>query len=358
MRAMTLFLLIVLPAASFAQTAKKLNPTGSLFQAEETLRFTLKYDIAALQANKDSLRETGLPGTLMIDGKSLEVQVMPRGQGSFNCPQPQLKLNFEKALTSQTPFEGFEKVKLFTSGRCIETVSNPEIDKTVLANYLIYKFYEQVFPVHFKTRLVEISYVDVSGKIKDYTQTAFFLEPERHFEKRLHFKRLEQPEMTNLGPSIVEMIDPETASLVHGFEFFIGNFDYGIPGLYSHITQAAFNFEKNVQLYKDDQGKLIPIAYDFDFSRLNYTGAGCSVSMKFFIGGKYLMECTITELVALYKDDFSRFRYQKDVTDHFDALKKAFQQFRTRHEPELARLGSKYSSDLDTFLAAFEASIR
>jgi hypothetical protein len=354
MRMLSLIMTVLLPL--FA--AAKPLPAGNLFNGEEPLKLTLKYDIKLLQNQKASYREQGLPGTIQIDGKSLNVGIMTRGKGSFSCKQTQIKIDFSKASTAQTPFEGFGKIKLFTSGRCLDTVTNPETDKIVLSNYLVYKLYEQVFPLYYKTRLVEISYVDSGGKIKPYKQLAFFMEPAKSLEARLSLKQIENPELRTLGEKVTTLADEDTVNLMNAFQFFVANYDYGIPGFYSHIAQSVIYIEKNVQMFQDANGNLFPVAYDWDFSRFIYVESKCNVSGRFFIDGTIGDDCSVDNLKFIYSDDLVAFRYKDDVVGQLEVLKYAFKQWRTKNQDNIEKLGSKYSEGLNAFEEAFEPAVR
>jgi hypothetical protein len=333
-------------------------PAGNLFNGEEPVKLTLKYDMKQLQNEKASYREKGLPGKIQIDGKTLEVGIMTRGKGSFSCKQTQLKIDFSKAATTETPFEGFGKIKLFTSGRCLDTVTNSDYDKIILSNYLVYKLYEEVFPMYFKTRLVQISYIDSSGKIKPFQQLAFFMEPEKSLEARLSLKRVENPELRTLGPKVTAMADEDSVNLMNAFQFFVANYDYGIPGFYSHIAQSVIYIEKNVQMFQDTKGKLFPVAYDWDFSRFIYAASACNVSGRFFIDGTVGTDCSIENLKFVYEDDLVAFRYKDDLIGQLEVLKYAFKQWRTKNKENIEKLGSKYSEGLDAFEEAFEPAVR
>ncbi|MNK94990.1 hypothetical protein D3C87_1152120 [compost metagenome] len=355
MKFISVMALILLPLFSLAKPL----PAGNLFTNEEPLKLTLKYDIGLLQKEKASYRENGLPGTMQLDGKNLDVSIMTRGKGSFSCRQTQLKIDFSKAATAATPFEGFGKIKLFTSGRCLDAETNPESDKIILSNYLIYKLYEQIFPLHFKTRLVEISYTDAGGKVAPYTQLAFFMEPEKSVEARLSLKRIENPDLLKLGTKITGMADEDSVNLMHAFQFFIGNYDYGVPGFYAHIAQSVIYMEKNVQMFQDASGKLFPIAYDWDFSRFIYVGGPyCNVGGRFFIDGTIPTDCSLDNLSFTYEDDLVAYRYKDDVIGQLNVLKYAFQQWRAANKENLEKLGPKYLEGLDAFDQTFEPAVR
>ncbi|MFS4460997.1 hypothetical protein [Bdellovibrio sp. HCB2-146] len=338
-------------------------PAGSLFQEQTPLQISLSYDISLLKTSKESLRnsEQGLQGVVTYGSTSIPVSVTPRGKGSFGCDQPQLKLNFNKSSIPGTPFTGFKKVKLFTSGICIPNITDKELDKRVLSNYLIYKLYEEVFPVHYRTRLAEISYTDTSGKIAPYKQLAFFLEPEDHIEARLNLHRLEQEDIDKVKTEIVGMTDEKYASLMHAFQFFIGNLDFGVPGFYYHISSSVSFYEKNMHLYQSkDSGQIIPIGFDWDFSRLLYFGPSCGgVASAFFIGSRSTqMHCEIEKLTATYKADFQDFHYQSSVIHYLPNLVNAFATWREKNKESLNNLGPKYSQGLDAFINAFAAAFQ
>lgn len=354
MRMISFVISMFLPLLAMAKPL----PAGDLFKREEPLKLTLKYDIELVQDEKASFRENGAPGTIQIDGKNLDVGIMTRGKGSFSCKQTQLKIDFRNAATAHTPFEGFGKIKLFTLGHCLDTETNPENDKKILSNYLIYKLYEQIFPLYFKTRLVEISYIDAGGNVKPYNQLAFFMEPEKVVEARLNLKRIENLELGKLATKLSVMADEDTVNLMHAFQFFIANYDYGVPGFYSHIAQSVIYMEKNVQMFQDAGGKLFPIAYDWDFSRLIYLGPFCSISRRFFIDGTIDQNCTLDNLKFIYEDDFVAFRYQDDVIGQLAVLKDGFQKWRAANKTNIEKLGGKYSEGLDAFDQVFEPAIR
>lgn len=335
------------------------TPVHPLFADTTPLKLTLAYDIHSLRQNKFTLRDKGLPGRLTFEAQQLDVVVSPRGAGSFFCPQPQLRINFAKSASQNTPFAGLKKVKLFTSGICLKGNSDPTEDKMILANYLIYKLAEKALPYHFKTRLAEISYVDTSGQIAPYTQLAFFLEPEKQVERRLGLKRTEESELKQLGVAqLSKLAHIESVSAVNAFEFFIGNFDYGVPGFYFHITNSVEPFEKNVHMYRDSQGQLFPLVFDFDFSRLNYTG-GCGVGAKFKPSSvqQTVWSCDVNGLTKVYKSDLEDFKFKEDAVRFFPSLKQAFLQWRQDNKSEIDQLGPEHSTNLDTFIEAFERAL-
>jgi len=332
-----------------------------LFDSNETLELELTYDINKLQIEKEDLRLKGLSGKLITttDRKEFPVEVLSRGAGSFDCKQPQLKIKFNKKDNKNTIFESLKKVKLFTKGLCLDNKTSVEQDRNILANYLNYKLYEEFTLAHYKTRLVKINYIDSSGTYKPYTQLAFFLEPKNSLEKRLELKYIEKMDLPTLKEEIKLHTDYKQSAIVHAFEFFIANYDYGIPGQFSHIINDSgygeINFfEKNSKMFVDRSGSYIPFIYDFDISRFGYWGDFCFVGFPFF-NHNYPMppSCNSQGLEAMLVNDLAKFKFQQDVRDHSSYLVNAFRAWRTQYAEEIEYLGTAYSSGFDAFIHAF-----
>ena len=338
--------------------AKK-APKGDLFEGKTLLNLTLKYDISRLQAEKENLRENGLAGEVHVDSRVIPVKVMPRGAGSFHCKQPQLKIDFSDSNTLGSSFEGFGKLKLFTTGICLENITNSISDQQILSNYLIYKLQEQIFPMSYKTRLLSISYEDASGKIRPYRQLAFFMEPEKAIEKRLKIKRIEGwQQIDAFVKDRLQMLDKNSEELMHSFQLYIGNLDYGIPGVYSYILQNAYPIEKNMHIYENKEGVVFPLAYDFDFSRFIFFPSAqgyCNFAFPFFrIGKKSSANCDISALVPLYTSDLQEFRTKEAFIKYYPQLKAALGRWQESEKDLLAKLGPEYLANLNQFSKAMD----
>lgn len=335
---------------------------GPLFQKNESLQFELHYDIKKFQAEKENYKEVGIPATIYLNGQSFMVEVLSRGKGSFGCQQPQLKFNFKNAAAVGTDLQGFKKIRLFTRGFCIENKADPEVDKGILANYLQYRLFELMTPYHFKTRLVEISYTDTSGTFAPYKQMAFFLEPDKHLENRMGLKDVSPPYMTSLASELIAKIDPTSSSLVTAFEFFIGNGDFGIPGGYNAFSKQIIPVLKNAKVYQDVDGKIHPIIFDFDFSRLNYGGeyiCWASMEMTGLLGGRKQLSpsCVDEEILLAVANDLKTLPFQNEVIKNYSALVRAFNEWSGLYQHKLDILGSKYKSDSQMLIRNFEKAV-
>ena len=333
---------------------------GSLFEKSELLKIKVSYNITQLQTDKFNLTETGLPATLEYADKVLQVEVLARGGGSMQCLQPQLKINFENSISAATIFQGFKKVKLFTNGSCNPNETNPLTDQYVLANYLQYRLYELISPYHFKTRLVEVTYNDTSGKYPPYTQTSFFLEPDKSIKQRLGFNRIEDEEIQALLPQIKTKMHPSALSYANGFEGFIANFDFIIPGHYSP-TNDDLNapIAKNVNLYQDINGYIYPFIYDFDYSRMNFNpGHACwlTISIPDELTD-FKPRCLENEVIKAMKKDLSTPLKNAEL-ESAPAIKKAQDKWQLIYKNEINSLGFIYSEERQMHINSFLKAIK
>lgn len=335
---------------------------GPLFQKSETLQLELHYNIKKFQAEKESYKEVGIPAAISLNGHALQVEVLSRGKGSFGCQQPQLKINFKNADTAGTEFQGFKKIRLFTRGICMGNKTDTENDKAILANYLQYRLLELVTTYHFKTRLVEISYTDDSNTFAPYKQLAFFLEPDDHLESRAGLKDITPSYMTALAPELIAKVDSTSSSLATAFEFFIGNGDFGIPGGYNPFSKQKVPYLKNSKVYQTADGVVHPMIFDFDFSRLNYSGASicwASIEMTGFLGGRKQLStsCVEDEILSAITNDLTTLPFQSEVIKNYSILLTAFDTWSRLYKDKMEILGSKYIQDSQMFIRSFKKAV-
>ena len=144
------------------QESKK---AAELFQSTEMLGVKLQYSNRELKkATNDS---TYLPSQLVYkteDGisDSLKVQLRRRGNNRLeNCYFAPVKIKIKKDNAKKTLFKGNKNLKLVLP--CLLQRDNND---NVIKEYIAYKLYEFVSPVHFKTRMVDLTYEEIKGKKK------------------------------------------------------------------------------------------------------------------------------------------------------------------------------------------------
>jgi hypothetical protein len=333
---------------------------ASLFSSDDALDLRLEYDITRLQKEKHQLREVGLSG-ILVDQKNdtrSEVEILSRGGASFECTQPQIKIKFSKDDPSPV-FRGSGKVKLFTSGICLLTITDSNLDKTVLSNYLLYKLLEEVTALSFKTRLAKITYKDQSGQIPEYIQFAFFLETDKNFAKRTLLEEVKEFSHWTYPNFSHDLFQKDILRQINSFQFFIGNVDYGVPGFYSPIINrdahhGTNNIPKNLKLFKDKGGALFPVIYDFDLSRFRFAKEGCAFGRSFFSRSFEVGSCEMSSILTMLQDDLDNFKYKEDVKKHKKVIVKIFNKWRDKNKVLINILGEEYLTALDNFIKAYK----
>lgn len=235
-----IFSFIYLPGS--AQQVDKVK----FFQEESIVNATLEMDLKDLLAKK--AKERFLPGTLTFafkDGKSVTEKVDASARGNFRretCFMPGLKVNFRKDSTSS--LYKFKELKL--SNGCS---AGDDPGQLVIKEYLVYKIYNILTDMSMRVRLMNLSFKDVSGKRKPYTQFAFLIEDVDDMAKRNMMIEIEGT------PYNTEQTNRDQMTLVTLFEYLIGNTDWSVPA-YHNIKLIGPKDDKNVRPYA--------VAYDFD----------------------------------------------------------------------------------------------
>lgn len=244
MKKFFLFLLIVV-AIYIPVTAQKLD-RKKFFDEESIVTATLEMDLKDLLAKKAKQRY--LPGTMTLafkDGSTVNEKITATVRGNFRretCYMPGLTVNFK--ADSNSSMAKFKTMKI--SNGCN---SGDEPGQLVLKEYLAYKIYNLLTDMSLRVRLMNISFKDVSGKRKPYTQYAFMIEDVDDMAKRNNMVEVEEVRYNT------EQTNREQMTLVTLFEYLIGNTDWSVPA-YHNVKLIAPKDDKSVRPYV--------VAYDFD----------------------------------------------------------------------------------------------
>lgn len=237
------------PTAEEREAAER----APLFASSEVLDVRLSTDVDRVKKDRDEdfEEQPGVLSYLGPDGDSVRLDVQVRTRGNFrrerrNCNFPPLRVNIRTSQAEGTVFEGEDKLKLVTP--CHDSRGNYE--RYVLREYLAYRLFEVLTPRAFRTRLLRITYEDVTGEQDPRTLYAFFLESEERLAQRLGGVVREIPQLHPLAT------DPEYSTLVALFQLMIGNTDW---------SPVAFH---NTIALRDGEGRYLTVPYDFDFSGL------------------------------------------------------------------------------------------
>lgn len=274
-----------------------------LFAEERMLKVILTYDVKLLLKNR--YKDEYQPAIMLIylnDSSYIEKEIRIKPRGEFRrqyCYYPPLKLNFKK-----TDFEN-ESMSQISSLKLVSKCRGSDVyQQYVLKEYLVYKAYNQLTDLSFKTRLLEVTTIDQRGKRKPQTSYGFVIEDvdvlaERNNSIEFEIKRM-PPSSTN----------SKQAAIVDIFQFMIGNTDYQVWNLH------------NIKLLKSkDPLDFNPytVPYDFDYSGLvnaSYAIPAESLGIENVRQRLFRGSCQTPEI---YQEVFNLFREkEKDILSIYE----------------------------------------
>ncbi len=243
-----LFIISLSIVSHISYSQNNLNEPVPLFQVQEPLPIKLKFSIKDVKKNTND--STYMESMLYYKNKSmawdsLKIELRARGNNRReNCYYVPLRLKLNKSVTKETPFEGNKKLKLVLP--CLIEANN---DDYVIKEYMAYKLYEIVTPLHFKTRLVTIEFIEEKGKrTLSNDLKGFLIEDIDNVAKRFNGNEIKR--------RILPLQQDDLASIRNAFfQYMIANTDYSTT--YNHNGKLLFVDKK-----------IVPLPYDFDMSGL------------------------------------------------------------------------------------------
>ena len=268
------------------------------FSSDELLKMTLCFDIQKLIRNKE--KPSYMDATLTVninDSSSLTQQIKLKARGNMRrtyCTFPPLMLKFNDRDDESEMIRSGCKLKLVT--HCNST---PVSEKYILKEYLVYLLYRQLTEYSFKTRLVEVSYVDVNKPGKTSVKYGFLVEDEDQMAERIHADLVNNP---NLSLKHMNSADMLRFAI---FNYMIGNTDWSLPGQHNVKVLSSPGMPAS---------KGIPVAYDFDYSGF--------VNASYAVPTERLPLVNVTEryYLGLCSDDGE----VNPIMDEFEELKGQF----------------------------------
>ncbi len=232
------------PGAAPDTSAPKPQP---LFESNAPLTITFSADFGALAKERGTKKDT-LPGTMTVvepagDSVTLKVQVYTRGHYRLKiCQYPPLKIVFDRDQVAGTVFANQKGLKLVGQCRGGHTYAN-----YLLEEHLIYRAYNRLTDMSFRTRLAHVTYVDANPKHTPETRYAFFLEDDNKMARRNH--------ATVYDSTVYQgTVDANQMALFAVFQYMIGNTDWAVSA------------KHNVVVLRDTVNEFYPVPYDFDWS--------------------------------------------------------------------------------------------
>jgi len=220
----------------------------ALFRSESPLALTFRTNIKQIKRDKGEESPWRWASLSYKDssGKAVEVPVRVRTRGIWrlkHCEFPPIRLNFAGKDTKNTVFDGVDKPKLVNFCR-----DNDQYEQYMLQEAQLYRIYQLLTPISHRVRVARISYVDSASGKSDAERYAMIVEDPDQLANRLMAK----PVKTK-GAGAADM-EPKELALAYMFLYFIGNLDFSFNGLH------------NTELLGTMDGRILPVAYDFDYA--------------------------------------------------------------------------------------------
>ncbi|WP_346862477.1 hypothetical protein [uncultured Draconibacterium sp.] len=251
---------------------------GSVFDTDEPLIVTLKYDISSFVKHKSKGEYIDAELFLHLsDSDSIVKNIRLKARGNFrrgHCFFPPIYLNFKTDPIENTELKGIRKIKMVTHCESTKAYEN-----YILREYLAYKLYNVFSEKSFKVRLVDINYIDTGKRGRNYHKYGFLIEPVELLAKRTG--------SIEVKPTVIkpEEMDDATMDVVALFEYMIANTDWR--------AKAGHNL-KYLKSLTNFNEKVIPVPYDFDYSGFvdtHYAEPQEWVSIKSVSDREYLGYC-------------------------------------------------------------------
>lgn len=229
--------------------------TTPLFESEELLEISLKFDITTLKRKRSETDYLDAVISYVSDyGDTVFRNIKVRARGNFRrnyCDFPPVHLNFKVKDTISGNFSGIDKIKLVP-------YCKPAYEDYLLREYLVYKLYNILTDYSLRVRLLRITFINTARtEAKPLTQFGFVIEPIPVFEKRTGSTEVK----TKMAQRLVRQ---EMMDRVAIFNYMIGNTDWSVPAMHNVIVFSQPHTGPN------DLGTIVP--YDFDFSGIVNAG--------------------------------------------------------------------------------------
>ena len=305
-----------------------------LYRSETPLAITFRTNIKQIRRDKGDTPPWRWASLTYNDsaGKPVEVPARVRVRGIWrlkHCEFPPIRLNFAGKDTKNTVFEGLDKPKMVNYCR-----DNDQYEQYMLQEAQLYRIYQLLTPNSHRVRVVRLTYLDSASGKKEAERYAMIVEDPDQLANRLMAKPIKQK-----GASAADM-EPKELALAYMFLYFIGNLDFSFNGLH------------NTELLGTTDGRILPVAYDFDYAgavnasyavpppnygvpnvRTRKFMASCEISPE-FPGAVARMQEKKEAIYALYHDEIGKLMSPNIVKETLGYFDEFYDRVRTPQEAE------------------------
>lgn len=241
-----LALLLLLSAQSFSQETTLFDYLSA--DGENPATIKIETDLKQLIRHKNKERYQEAKIAFDLDDKQVLLDIKLRARGNTRkevCYYPPLKLNFSKKHLDSLGFvKSQDNLKMVIPCR-----NNDSFTERLKMEYFIYELFSVIEPYHLKSSLVNIE-LWKDGQVDKYF-TGFLVEDEEHYSNRLDATIVEKGSITSGA------FKRENFLKFCFFQYMIANTDWAIVNKHNMEIVKVKEFER-----------VIPIAYDFDYSGL------------------------------------------------------------------------------------------
>jgi hypothetical protein len=228
-----------------------------LFQSLKPLDIIIEGPLEALEGDRSEEPEER-PGRLVLeradaDTVAFDVGLEPRGKSRRQrdvCVFPPLWVDFKRKAVRDTVFANQNRLKLVT-----HCGLSSRYEQHLLREYLAYRILNLITDRSFRVRLLQVDYQETGSDESGSRKPGFFIEHQRRLAERLGLTYEKLPGIER------EALDPEHASLIELFQYLIGNVDFSLV-----VGPEGESCCHNAKLFRDPQGAMLAVPYDFDMS--------------------------------------------------------------------------------------------
>jgi hypothetical protein len=315
------------------------QPTGektvpALFTSETPLALTFTTNIKQIRKDKGETPPWRWASLSYPDsaGKAVEVPVRIRTRGIWrlkNCEFPPIRLNFADKDTKHTVFDGLDKPKLVNYCR-----DNDQYEQYMLQEAQLYRIYQLLTPLSHRLRVAKVAYVDSASGKREALRYAMIIEDPDALANRFMSK------LVKVKGAGVSDLESKELALAYTFLYFIGNLDFSFNGLH------------NTELLGTVDGRILPVAYDFDYAgavnasyavpppnygvpnvRTRKFLASCEIAAEFPAAVAKLVEKK-DAIYALYRDEIGKAMDPRVVRETLAYFDEFYEDVRTPQDAE------------------------
>jgi hypothetical protein len=315
------------------------QPTGektvpALWTSEMPLTLTLTTNVKQIKRDKDENAPWRVATLTFPDstGQPAKMPIQIRTRGFYrlkNCYYPPLRLNFAGKNTKGTIWEGVDKPKLVNY--CRDT---DQFEQYILQELQLYRIYALLTPYSHRVRLAKVAYLDSASGKREAERWAILVEDPDQLANRHMGKIIKEK---GAGPGYLE---GKELAIAYLFEYLIGNLDFSFAGLH------------NTELLGLADGRVIPIAYDFDYSgavNTTYAVPPAIYNVPNVRTRKFLGYCANAEdfpaaralflekkdaIYALYRDEIGKLLGSREARSTIEYFDDFYEQIRTPQDAE------------------------